>query len=118
MAPGAHLRPCPKEKASSTCNHQAHVVQMARPSGGLGIRVDAENVISKVVPGGAAEADGRLRVCRQRGSNLGVAAWQRRICWLRSRASARTCMHAPRAPPRGLAARAGRWATASSRSTG
>ena len=36
---------------------------MARPeSGGLGLRVDADNVVSKIISGGAAAVDGRLRL--------------------------------------------------------
>ena len=41
---------------------QAVEVKMAKPSGALGLRVDAENVVSKLVAGGAAVKDGRLRV--------------------------------------------------------
>ena len=42
---------------------QAHEVRMARPeSGGLGLRVDADNVVSKIISGGAAAVDGRLRL--------------------------------------------------------
>ena len=39
------------------------VAVMARPeSGGLGLRVDADNVVSKIISGGAAAVDGRLRL--------------------------------------------------------
>jgi len=41
---------------------QAIEVRMRRPDGGLGLRVDNENVISKILPGGAASEDGRMRV--------------------------------------------------------
>lgn len=38
---------------------RAAQVRMPRPDGGLGLRVDGENVISKILPGGAANEDGR-----------------------------------------------------------
>jgi hypothetical protein len=41
---------------------QAFEVAMPRPSGGLGIKVDSQNVVSRVQAGGAAALDGRLRV--------------------------------------------------------
>ena len=42
---------------------QAFEVTLPKPSsGGLGLKVDPENVVSKLQPGGAAAADGRLRV--------------------------------------------------------
>merc|ERR1719327_1124295 len=41
---------------------QALEVRMPKPAGSLGIRVDGENAISKVVSGGAAALDGRLRL--------------------------------------------------------
>ena len=34
---------------------------MTRPTGGLGMKVDPENVVSKIIEGGAIAADGRLR---------------------------------------------------------
>ena len=42
---------------------QAFEVTMTKPaSGGLGIKVDPQNVVSRIQAGGAASADGRLRV--------------------------------------------------------
>ena len=42
---------------------QAFEVPLPRPaSGGIGIKVDGQNVVSKLQPGGPAAADGRLRV--------------------------------------------------------
>ena len=41
---------------------QAFEVAIPKPESGLGVKVDPENVISKIMPSGAAAADGRLRV--------------------------------------------------------
>ena len=38
-------------------------INLVKPSNGsLGIKIDGENVVSKITPGGAVAADGRMRV--------------------------------------------------------